>query len=320
MIGTGIIGGETHLTEITRLAGQRLQLVRAAVGRERQEWARNNLTCPVTDNIEDILTDAEIELVAIANENDRRAAVVVAALGAGQDVIVDKPLAMTMDEQHRVQQALKQHPQRRLLMLLTLRGEPLWAGLRDLVQREVIGAPMFTHVRMAVQLKRAHRPDWFLDHRRSGGLFLDLLIHGLDYVEWLTGRRIVSLSAATGNLGHPMEVQLRDHASAFCVLDNGSTAVVEGQRALPATRGEDYRVTVAGIGGYADLMGDSITVTNNDAAGRAWNELPPARSVIADWLDQGDLVTQRDSLRANYLALMATRAATTGTILAVDNF
>ena len=38
-----------------------------------------------------------------------------------------------------------------------------------------------------MQLKREERPPWFLDCRRSGGLFLDLLIHGIDQVEWGAG-------------------------------------------------------------------------------------------------------------------------------------
>jgi predicted dehydrogenase len=163
---------------------------------------------------------------------------------------------------------------------------------------------------MAVQLKRAQRPPWFLDVRRSGGLFLDLLIHGIDQVEWCAGRRIVALTAVTGNLGSPGDVHLRDHASVFCELEGGASAVVEGQRMLPDTKGSDYRMTLAGTEGYIDLvMGGNVTLTNRNGAEKVLTDLPEAASVVADWLEGGNLVPQAASLRANRLSILATHSA-----------
>jgi len=72
-------------------------------------------------------------------------------------------------------------------------------------------------------------------------------------VEWLTGRRIVAFTANMGNLGFPEEKHLRDHAAVYCELDDESSALVEGQRMLPDTKGSDYRVHISGTKGYADL-------------------------------------------------------------------
>jgi predicted dehydrogenase len=266
-----------------------------------------------------LLADHRPDLVAVANENDLKAEVVLAALRAGCRVVVDKPLAITMREQARVEGALASAGPERLLMLLTLRGQPVWAGLRQVILSGRIGAPAFTHVRMAVRLKRSERPPWFLDVRRSGGLFLDLLIHGLDQVEWLTGRWIVALAANTGNLGYPEDHQLQDHAAVYCELDDGSAALVEGQRMLPDTKGSDYRVTVAGTRGVADLWlsPPRLTVSDPGGADQEVTDLPAPVSVVADWLANGGLVPQTDSLRANRLALLATQAASRGRRLAV---
>ena len=250
-------------------------------------------------------------MVSVANENDRKAEVIVAALKSGCDVIVDKPLAITMDEQEEIESLLAKQRARRLIMLLTLRGQPVWAALRDVVRKGRIGTPAFTHVRMAVRLKRAERPAWFLDVRRSGGLFLDLLIHAVDYIEWLMGRRIVAMTANTGNLGNQDDGRVRDHAAVYCELDDGSAAVAEGQRMLPETKGSDYRVTVAGTHGYADLdmMADRLTVTTPAGADEVISERPEPVSVVADWLEGGDRVGQAASMRANRLAILATASA-----------
>jgi predicted dehydrogenase len=171
-----------------------------------------------------------------------------------------------------------------------------------------IGRPVFVHVRMAVQLKKDKRPPWFLDARRSGGLFLDLLIHGLDQVEWITGDRIVALTARMGNLGNAEDPRILDHASVFCELAGGGSAVVEGQRMLPDSKGSDYRVLAVGTTGYADLDLAAVSLTCTDRSGAARPVAVPAAglSVVSDWLDRGELVPQADSLRANRLALLAT--------------
>ncbi len=311
MYRVGIVGGETHIGEVTALAGDRLQIVAAAVREDQAEWASQTFGCPVVSDYRQLLDEFNPDIVSVANENDLRAEVLLAALEAGKDVICDKPLCLTMEDQEAIEQTLSDNPDRRVLNLLTLRGQPRWRALRDVVQSGRIGDPAFVHVRMAVRLKREQRPPWFLDYRRSGGLFLDLLIHGLDQVEWLTGRRIVALSANQGNLSDPAAPDLRDHAAVYCELDDGSAALCEGQRMLPDTKGSDYRVTVAATSGYADMLmaEDRLIVTDRDAADMQVTETPDAVSVVADWLDGGSVIPQGASLRANRLAILATLAA-----------
>jgi len=315
----GIIGGETHIHEITQLNGKGLELVGAAVRPDQVEQAQEQFDCPVVTDAMALIDGGRMDLAAIANENDMKAETILAALKAGCDVAVDKPLAITMPEQERIEAVLSANPGRKLLMLLTLRGDPVWAGLREAIRAGRIGTPAFTHVRMAVRLKRAQRPPWFLDVKRSGGVFLDLLIHGLDQVEWLIGRRIVAVTANMGNLGYPEEIDLRDHAAVYCELDDGSAAVVEGQRMLPDTKGNDYRVTVAGTLGCADLWSaeQRLIVTSPEAADVPVEVLPEPVSVVEDWLGGGELIGQATSLRANRLAILATQSAETHERVAV---
>ncbi len=314
----GIIGGETHIGEVTALGGKRLDIRGACAASEAARANLEALGCPILPSIDELLATG-LDIVAVADANDARAEAVIPALEYGCDVIVDKPLCLAPDEQDRIETLLAENSERRLLMLLTLRGEPTYVGLRDVVQAGRIGAPVFTHIRMAVRLKREERPAWFLDSRRSGGLFLDLLIHGLDYLEWMTGRQVVSITASTGNLGNPDDDAIRDHASVYCILDDESTALVEGQRMLPDSKGSDYRVQVAGTQGTADLdlVANTVKVTDPAGADTAIS-LPTERiSVVSDWLDNGDRIPQDACLRANRLALAATAAADSGEIMRV---
>lgn len=286
-----IVGGETHLDEVIRLAGKAFDIVGTCMKEDQRKSALPDSTVPNFSSADRMLAEIHPEIVAIANENDLKFAAILKALEAGCDVIADKPLCITMSDQQCLEKTLAAHPERRLLNLLTLRGSPGWTALHDLVRSDVVGRPAFVHVRMAVQLKRARRPAWFLDSRRSGGLFLDLLIHGLDQVEWLTGTRIAALTAGVGNLGDPSDPFLQDHAAVFCELDNGGSAVVEGQRMLPGSLGSDYRVLVAGSGGMADLIMAPLMlrVTDEQKSARIIESFPEPKSVVADWLNQDSL-------------------------------
>jgi predicted dehydrogenase len=306
-----IVGGETHIGEITQLSGSELEIVGALVSEDQKAHASETFKCPLFKDESTLFAEAKPEIVAVANENNQKAGVILRSLDEGCDVVVDKPLGITMEEHSQIVGKLADCPDRRLLMLLTLRGQPLWAGLRGIVLAGAIGTPAYCHVRMAVRLKRAQRPPWFLDVRQAGGLFLDLLIHGIDQVEWTLNSKVTALSALTGNLGDPSDEHLRDHAAVFCELESGASAVIEGQRMLPDTKGSDYRMHVAGTEGYADLdmVGKSLTVTNSSGAETDVTDLPDAQSVVGDWLSGGNLVGQEASVRANYLSVLATRAA-----------
>lgn len=307
---TAIIGGETHLREVSSLDGSLLKIVATSMKEEVRKQQLPELAVPNYADADTLLQAEQPELVAIANENDLKASAVLKCLRAGADVIVDKPFALTLGEQAEIEQCLLEMPRRKLLVLLTLRGEPGYAGLRQAISSGDIGIPVMSHIRMAVRLKRALRPDWFLDSRRSGGLFLDLLVHGIDYLEWATGAAIAAMTAVTGNIGNRDDPHVRDHAAVFCEMTGGASALIEGQRMLPDTKGEDYRLFVAGTEGTLefDWAGNRLICTNKHEA----NKLIPLaarRSIVADWLEGGSLADQASSLRSNRLAVLATLAA-----------
>lgn len=310
----GIVGGETHCGEVLQFQDKLLDVVGVVVRKDQRAKVVEEIQSPLFDSLEAMLEKTEPDVLFVANENDNRSTCILKALEVGCDVIVDKPMAITMDQHRQIEEALIRYPERRLLMLLTLRGQNEWAGLRECVQDGRVGDVAHCRVRMAVRLKAETRPPWFLDSSRSGGLFLDLLIHGIDMVEWTTSRRIVTMVAVMGNLGNTQRPEIRDHAAVFCELDNGGSAIIEGQRMLPQTKGSDYRMTVVGTQGYVDLRyRNSLKLTSPDGAEEEISDLGDNQSVVGDWLKKGTrtniLVPQAACLRANRLAILATMAA-----------
>jgi myo-inositol 2-dehydrogenase / D-chiro-inositol 1-dehydrogenase len=82
--------------------------------------------------------------------------------------------------------------------------------------------------------------------RASGSVFVDLLLHDFDLVEWLTDRRVVHVVADGAALTAPELEQLGDFdtVTAMLRLEDGTLAVVTGGRHQPL--GYDVRVEVLG--------------------------------------------------------------------------
>jgi hypothetical protein len=76
----GIIGGEKHIGEITSLNGRELEISVAAVRPDMVGWARETFWCEVVTNHEELLAREDLDIIAIANENDARGPVVTAAV------------------------------------------------------------------------------------------------------------------------------------------------------------------------------------------------------------------------------------------------
>jgi len=307
----GIVGGETHLYEVTSLIGSRFNLQALTVPEKIRNRYFEEFEGKNYNNIDDLLENESLDIIAISNENDLRFETIVKSFNKDIDLIVDKPLCLTLDEQIHLEQLFKSNPGRRILNLLTLRSAQPWMFLKQLLEDKSIGEISFMHIRMAVQLKKDLRPEWFLNVNRSGGLFLDLLTHGLDQVEWLSALQIVNLTAVMGNIGYKNEFNLRNHASVYCELNNGGSAIVEGQRMLPDIKSSDYRVLVAGTDGTIDMIQSppQIIMTNKNGKDQTFSEFPEPVSIVENWLCQGNIISQKESLRSNRLAVLATLSA-----------
>lgn len=317
-----IVGGETHIEEVTSLVGSRVQITGAAVRPEQTAWARERFEAPVYANFEQMLAEVPCEIVVLANENDEKADVALYCLRSGKHLIVDKPMALRLHEVERIE-ALASEKQLRVLMLLTLRGNPWYRKVRELIGAGTIGVPVQAYGKMSVELARERRPAWFLDKERAGGPILDLAIHTVDQIEWVTGLWLTRVTAYETNISDPRRQELVDSGAMFFRLSNGGTAVIEQNRLMPAGTGSDYRLNVVGTEGQVNLsFGRGISVISSAGERRiAGADLQPPVSVVADWLASlagGDaLVPDWASFRANKIACLAKNAADTGTTVEI---
>ena len=147
--------------------------------------------------------DQRIEAVSIVTPNHMHAPPAIAAMQAGFDVIVDKPLADTLANAQAIADAAARTG-RRIAVTHTYTGYPLVKQARRLVTSGQFGKVRRVAVKYTQDwLSRAEdlldnkQAAWRVDPAQSGdaGAFGDIGTHAANLAEFITGENIVSICA-----------------------------------------------------------------------------------------------------------------------------
>ena len=209
MIRVGIAGigfmGMIHFLALKRLSAARVSAIATRDSRKRSgDWTmiRGNFGPPgvrvdltgitVYESWERMIHDPEIDLVDLCTPTDQHAAMAIAALAAGKHVLVEKPIALNLDDADRML-AAAEAAGRLLLVGHVLPFFPEFRTLADACANGRYGRLV------AAQFSRIiSRPDWsaaIADVTRTGGPAIDLHIHDTHFIRLLTGlpRRVFSV-------------------------------------------------------------------------------------------------------------------------------
>lgn len=201
MVGIGIVGigfmGMIHYLAAQKLAGGR---VVALCSRDPKKLAgdwtgiRGNFGPPGMQmdlsaqarypRLDDLLADPAVGLVDLCVPNDQHARLAIRALEAGKDVLVEKPIALTVEDADAMLAAARSSG-RRLMVAHVLPFFPDFAFALEAVQSGRYGRLQAAHFTRVIS-----RPDWssgIADADRSGGPAIDLHIHDTHFIGLLCG-------------------------------------------------------------------------------------------------------------------------------------
>jgi predicted dehydrogenase len=136
------------------------------------------------DDFAAMLGDPQVDLVDLCVPNDLHGSMAIQALRAGKSVLVEKPIALTMDEADSMVAAARDGG--KLLMVgQVLPFLPEFAFALEAVQSGRFGALRAAHFTRVIS-----KPDWssgIADPLRSGGPAIDLHIHDTHFVSLICG-------------------------------------------------------------------------------------------------------------------------------------
>ena len=189
LIGAGRIGQVHAVTLATGVPGARLAGI-ADLNAQVVEETAARLDIPRwTVDALDLISDPNIQAIAIASPNDTHADLIIAAASAGKAIFCEKPIDQDLA---RTEQALA---------AVAEAGVPLQLGF----QRRYDAAHV--HTRRAVEEGKLGRLIFVHSHTRdpepppstlwasAGGIFKDTCVHDFDALRWIVGEEIVEVTA-----------------------------------------------------------------------------------------------------------------------------
>lgn len=193
----------------------------------------------VTDEVE-VYQDDAVNTVVIATKHNLHACQTLAALRAGKNVFVEKPLALTLDELDELELAYRQTEGKQHLMVgFNRRFAPLVQQMKQLLSASK-QPKCFIMTMNAGEIPGSH---WTQDPVVGGGRIVGEACHYIDLMRFLAGSEITGFTATKMGDAPGVEVT-EDKASITLSFADGSFGTIlylgNGGKAFPKERIEVF--------------------------------------------------------------------------------
>ena len=208
---------------------------------------------------EDLIDDPNVGAVDLCVPTHLHAPLALRALSAGKHVLVEKPMALT-DGDCGAMVAAARDVDRVLMVAQVLRFFPEYVTARAMIRSGDLG-----DVRTATFRRRCAAPawgQWLKDPASSGGGVFDLLIHDLDFCQYLFGK-----PGAVSAVGcEDLEAGI-DFVEARLDYGDGVPVIVSGGWHHPASFPFSMEFTILCDGGTLDYTSAKSGLRLHDATG-----------------------------------------------------
>src|SRR5919112_3594640 len=188
---------------------------------------------------EELVAAEDVEVVDVCLPTAFHKELAVKAAGEGRHVILEKPIARTMEDAQQILEAFSGDGGPHLFVGHVVRFFPEYVGIKEKIDAGDLGTVGVVRTSRRSPFLLGWN-DWYADWRASGGVLLDLVIHDFDFLRWVLGE--VERVYARGVLGR--EYNRLDYVLATLRFRGGAIAHVEGHWGYPGTF--NYSIEVAG--------------------------------------------------------------------------
>lgn len=209
------------------------------------------------ETYEELINRADVDAVIICSSNVKHANLTVAAARAKKHVIVEKPIATTIEDAEMMIEECKKNNVK-LMVALPVRYAPPIARAKQVVESGRIGDIVAIN-----GTNHGSMPGgWFTKKELSGGgAIIDHTIHVADLMHWMLKCDIKEVFAKSGNLIHDLEVE--DTGLLFMEFENGTYATLDTSWNRPESFPTWGDVTMEIIGTKGTLNVDAFAQHGN---------------------------------------------------------
>ena len=273
-----------HMNSFYKLAEESPN-VEIVAAYEQNDEARANakaeLGVTFTHNsYEDMLKLEEIDVVAIGDYYSRRGSLAIKALKAGKHIYADKPLCTSLEELDEIERLAKAKGLK-VGCMLDMRYNQNVQPAKDFIKDGKLGEVHAIFFSGQHPLLYGTRPNWYFEKGKHGGTINDIAIHGIDFIEYITGLSMKEVVAARcWNAFATEEPDFKDCAQFMIEMDNGAGVMADVSYSAPDSSGYIlpfyWRFTIWGTKGVMEFKvgSDSISVALNGKPDIEYIEIP----------------------------------------------
>ncbi len=321
-LNVGVIGlgrlGRVYASDLAHLVPDaNLIAVADELGNLSETFAKENGVPKWYSNHHDLISDKEVDAVAIITPTSTHRNVIIEAAEHGKAIFCEKPISISLEESREIVNVTEKTGVF-FQMGFQRRFDRGYVEAKRKIEEGIIGQP--------VVLKSTSRdpfapPMEFCDPSKSGGLILDMGIHDFDVARMFMGE-VSSVYSIGGALAYPemKEVGDIDNAIVTLTFEDESLGVVDLSR--NAVFGYDIRAEVQGtkgtlIVGY--LRETPLTIMTREGVihdvvphfmerfGNAY--LAQIKDFVDNVLqDKDPSITARDAISALIISIAATKS------------
>lgn len=312
LVGTGFMA-RTHAREYAEMG---VEVVGVASPSESEKFvAKFGFDADAYTDVGWMCERAKIDYLDICAPTHTHLDLVRTAAEADTDVFVEKPIAGTLEDALEIDKIVDEAG---LTCMIghVVRFTPGYVEAAGLD----IGQPGVARARRLSSFPDWGSGDWFADREKSGGVFVDLAIHDLDYLRWCWGpvERVFAR--------HHREDR-SEHGFATLRFENGAVGYVEASWAQPESRPLTYELELAGDDGLVEFSSENESAYQEWSDGDALVESPQAKSGYRRELEQfiscvesgsNPDVGANEGTESLRLALAAERSVQTGEPVVIE--
>jgi phthalate 4,5-cis-dihydrodiol dehydrogenase len=174
-------------------------------------------------SVEALCQSASVDAVYVCTPNYLHAEHAVLAAEHGKHVLIEKPMALTLDECDRMIAAAERHGVH-LVYGHSHAYDPPVRKLAELVQGGELGRLTMLHTWNYTDLLYRPRAEWEMDTARGGGVVFIQAAHQIDVVRLIGGGRVRGVRAMTGTADPARPTE--GHYTAYLELADGVPATL----------------------------------------------------------------------------------------------
>ena len=223
----GLIGfgawGKQHAQAISSLPGLELAAIACNSADSARAAQAAYPAARVTQVWRDLLADPGIATIDVVVPNHLHAEIGIAALRAGKDVLLEKPMATTATDCDALL-AAERESGRLVSIGHELRQSAQWGRIKTLIDEDnAIGDPMFLNISLFRNFYRSGAGGWRYDPARVGSWMLEEAVHYFDLALWYFARHGDPVSLrATGNQRPGRDAGMFDNVSVLLRYASGA--------------------------------------------------------------------------------------------------